>query len=351
MATARAPRRFCRCACFCTENLYVARYRLHVRFQGEQQLLRDYGRILRSRGCVSPKDFQELLGEVTFPSLHPSARSRPPSPVLPALGLPFPLPVPLTAAPGRESRKCQGFSAGEKRIYRLPVFTAPFCRALLEELEHFEQSDMPKGRPNTMNNYGVLLHELGLDEPLVTPLRERFLQPLMALLYPDCGGGWLDSHRAFVVKYALGQDRELGCHYDNAELTLNVALGKTFTGGALYFGGLFQVSVCNPRGRAWGSQECPGLSPAVCRRRQPWPGPWKWSMWWARASCTGAASCMGPGPWAQVSAGTSSSGFGPLLCATACAPCAAANPTWWTTTRALVMASPARSPLLWMCAC
>ncbi|XP_045390896.1 2-oxoglutarate and iron-dependent oxygenase domain-containing protein 2 isoform X2 [Lemur catta] len=100
---------------------------------------------------------------------------------------------------------------------------------------------MPKGRPNTMNNYGVLLYELGLDEPLVTPLRERFLQPLMALLYPDCGGGQLDSHRAFVVKYAPGQDRELGCHYDNAELTLNVALGKAFTGGALYFGGFFQA--------------------------------------------------------------------------------------------------------------
>lgn len=35
------------------------------------------------------------------------------------------------------------------------MFTVPFCQALLEELEHFEQSDMPKGRPNTMNNYGV----------------------------------------------------------------------------------------------------------------------------------------------------------------------------------------------------
>lgn len=116
-----------------------------------------------------------------------------------------------------------------RRIYRVPVFAAPFCRALLQELEHFEQSDLPKGRPNTMNNYGVLLHELGLDEPLVT-LRERFLQPLTALLYPDCGGGRLDSHRAFVVKYAPGQDRALGCHYDNAELTLNVALGKAFTG-------------------------------------------------------------------------------------------------------------------------
>jgi hypothetical protein len=37
----------------------------------------------------------------------------------------------------------------------VPVFTPTFCQALLEELEHFEQSDMPKGRPNTMNNYGV----------------------------------------------------------------------------------------------------------------------------------------------------------------------------------------------------
>jgi len=26
----------------------------------------------------------------------------------------------------------------------------------MEELEHFEDSDCPKGRPNTMNNYGVL---------------------------------------------------------------------------------------------------------------------------------------------------------------------------------------------------
>lgn len=54
-------------------------------------------------------------------------------------------PVPQSAPPSSE----------EKRIYRVPVFSAEFCQALLEELEHFEQSDMPKGRPNTMNNYGV----------------------------------------------------------------------------------------------------------------------------------------------------------------------------------------------------
>lgn len=43
MATAGVPQRFCRCSCFCSENLYVARYGLHVRFRGEQQLRADYG--------------------------------------------------------------------------------------------------------------------------------------------------------------------------------------------------------------------------------------------------------------------------------------------------------------------
>uniref|UniRef100_H0XEB6 2-oxoglutarate and iron dependent oxygenase domain containing 2 n=2 Tax=Otolemur garnettii TaxID=30611 RepID=H0XEB6_OTOGA len=264
VAMAGTPRRFYRCACFCTENLYVARYGLHLRFRGEQQLRLDYGPILRSRGCVSSKDFEELLAELEqeverrrqlgqesaarkaliASSYHP-ARPEVYNLLQDAVLAPeFLAAAQYSTSPGADLKgllqQLETVSE-EKRIYRVPVFTALFCQALLEELDHFEQSDMPKGRPNTMNNYGVLLHELGLDEPLVTPLRERFLQPLMALLYPDCGGGQLDSHRAFVVKYAPGQDRELGCHYDNAELTLNVPLGRAFTGGALYFGGLFQA--------------------------------------------------------------------------------------------------------------
>ncbi|XP_006894700.1 PREDICTED: 2-oxoglutarate and iron-dependent oxygenase domain-containing protein 2 [Elephantulus edwardii] len=264
MATARVPRRFCRCACFCSENLYVARYGLHLRFRDEQQVRRDYGQILRSKGCVSPEDFQQLFTELEQEvqrrqqlAQDSAARKaliassyRPARPEVyitlqdAALAPEFRAAVEYSASPGahREGLLQQLETLSEeKRIYRIPVFTLAFCSALLAELAHFEQSDLPKGRPNTMNNHGVLLHELGLDEPLVTPLRERFLQPLMTQLYPEYCEGPLDSHRAFVVKYAPGQDRELGCHYDNAELTLNVALGKAFTGGALYFGGLFQA--------------------------------------------------------------------------------------------------------------
>lgn len=42
-----------------------------------------------------------------------------------------------------------------ERAYTFPVFTPEFCQKFLEEIINFENSDCPKGRPNTMNNYGV----------------------------------------------------------------------------------------------------------------------------------------------------------------------------------------------------
>ena len=75
------------------------------------------------------------------------------------------------------------------------------------------------------------------------PFRERYLLPLSRLLYPDWVGGGLDSHRAFVVKYAVEEDIDLSYHFDNAEVTLNVCLGKRFEGGTLYFGAMRTVIV------------------------------------------------------------------------------------------------------------
>jgi len=39
--------------------------------------------------------------------------------------------------------------------FTFPVFTPDFCHTLLEELENYENTDLPKGRPNTMNRGGV----------------------------------------------------------------------------------------------------------------------------------------------------------------------------------------------------
>lgn len=89
----------------------------------------------------------------------------------------------------------------------------------------------------------ILLNELGFDEGFFTPLREQYLRPLTSLLYPDWGGRCLDSHKAFVVKYDMNEDLDLSYHYDNAEVTLNVSLGKDFTDGNLYFGDIRQVTL------------------------------------------------------------------------------------------------------------
>ncbi len=57
------------------------------------------------------------------------------------------------------------------------------------------------------------------------------MNPLCKLLYPEWCGEDLDSHKAFVVTYKLDEDLDLSYHYDNAEVTLNVSLGKDFSEG------------------------------------------------------------------------------------------------------------------------
>ena len=87
-----------------------------------------------------------------------------------------------------------------------------------------------------MNNYGVVLDEIGFT-PFFTQLREQFISPISEILYPQEGRN-LQGHHGFVVKYKIGEDTKLDFHYDSSEVTLNVCLGKEFTGGSLYFCGL-----------------------------------------------------------------------------------------------------------------
>ena len=53
--------------------------------------------------------------------------------------------------------------------------------------------------------------------------------------------GVILTHKAFTVHYKIGEDLDVSYHYDNAEVTLNVSLGKDFSGGELFFGDMRQV--------------------------------------------------------------------------------------------------------------
>ncbi|XP_029960785.1 2-oxoglutarate and iron-dependent oxygenase domain-containing protein 2 [Salarias fasciatus] len=256
--------RFYTCGCFSTDNIFLEDFKLHVRFVSEEQFRLEYHTLLQTLGCVTDEQFEDVLSKIsvevdrrrrlgvssaeraaaikdTYRPLHPHVYRLQDSFLAPRLK--------------QMVEYCRSSSATEDgllemleeeaapRVYRFPVFQKAFCDELVEELEHFERSAAPKGRPNTMNHYGILLNELGFDEGFITPLREHYLQPLAALLYPDCGGRRLDSHKAFAVKYDLKEDLDLSYHYDNAEVTLNVSLGKEFTEGNLYFGDMRQVPV------------------------------------------------------------------------------------------------------------
>ena len=91
-----------------------------------------------------------------------------------------------------------------------------------------------------------------LDHFGFKPILERWVSqlvtPFAKLLFPHFGGDSLDSHHGFVVEYKLGKDIDLGFHVgelkvgfslqDDSEITLNLCLGKEFTGGGLYFKGV-----------------------------------------------------------------------------------------------------------------
>lgn len=244
--------KFCICQCFFTKNLFVKQYKLHVTYLNRGQFLQEYSETLHSQGCSDPEAvISELESEVTRrKNFHKDSWSRqvqiakeyePLHPHLYRLQRSFLDPkfislVDLAKTPGTTVEELSKvMKQHQQRMYSFPVFTSEFCQTFLSELKNFEESRLPKGRPNTMNRYGINLGELGFDN-FVTSLRNDFITPLTRILYPDWGGDCLDSHKAFIVKYEVGKDVDLNYHFDNAEVTLNVALNDDYYDGEIYFG-------------------------------------------------------------------------------------------------------------------
>mmetsp|Transcript_63922 Transcript_63922/g.205958 ORF Transcript_63922/g.205958 Transcript_63922/m.205958 type:complete len:524 (+) Transcript_63922:262-1833(+) len=121
-------------------------------------------------------------------------------------------------------------------VYSFELFSPEFCDLLLEEVEHAQRTAREDlERPNGMNRYGIVLNQLGL-QPLITALQQEHLLTLQAALYPSEGSA-ADDHHCFIVRYRAGEDVGLDMHEDDADVTLNVCLGKDFTDATLSFCG------------------------------------------------------------------------------------------------------------------
>ncbi|XP_010549099.1 PREDICTED: uncharacterized PKHD-type hydroxylase At1g22950 [Tarenaya hassleriana] len=125
-------------------------------------------------------------------------------------------------------------------VFVFEMLQPSFCEMMLSEVENFEkwvnEAKFRIMRPNTMNKYGAVLDDFGL-ESMLEKLMEGFIRPISKVFFPEVGGATLDSHHGFVVEYGQDRDVDLGFHVDDSEVTLNVCLGKEFVGGELFFRG------------------------------------------------------------------------------------------------------------------
>ncbi|KAG8639151.1 hypothetical protein MANES_14G108800v8 [Manihot esculenta] len=97
-------------------------------------------------------------------------------------------------------------------VYVFEMLQPSFCEMLMSEVENFErwvhETKFRIMRPNTMNKYGAVLDDFGLETVL---------------------DKWMDEYIRPMSK---------GFHVDDSEVTLNVCLGKQFYGGELFFRGV-----------------------------------------------------------------------------------------------------------------
>ena len=256
------------CSCFFRRNIFLKEFKRHVEYEEESKFVSQYKSEFFNRYGVSEEKLKEgilplvksevdkrrkrgqlylercLFVEQNYTPLHPQVYSLDPiflDPIFTKVAH-----YAKSAGATREGLLSLISEESPDRTFSLPVFTQDFCKLLVEELEHFEESPMPKERPNTMNNYGLLLSEVGFDQGFMNAWREQYLQPIALLLYPEWCRGGLDSHRVFVVRYKIGEDLELARHFDNAEVTMNVSVGDVFEGGTLYFGRMNQEGSAGP---------------------------------------------------------------------------------------------------------
>lgn len=65
--------------------------------------------------------------------------------------------------------------------------------------------------------------QIGLAQ-LLEGLMQEYIVPVARVLFPQWGGGSLDSLHAFTIQYSANEDRDLGRHLDEADVTVNICL-------------------------------------------------------------------------------------------------------------------------------
>jgi len=122
-------------------------------------------------------------------------------------------------------------------VFSFKCFRRAFCYELIEEIERRAGAT---GSTNLVS-YACVLQDIGFQEA-IDRFCEVVITPIAELLFPRQGGNTGADHRAYIIKYAAGEELALQKHMDMSDVTLNINMGKAFTGGETYFDGWQRVT-------------------------------------------------------------------------------------------------------------
>ena len=112
-------------------------------------------------------------------------------------------------------------------VYSFELFTKRSARPFWQRLTTTTRG-LPVRRPNSMNNYGLIVNEIGMRTPSQS-CSKRYCGPWR----DSCG---LSSRHAsthtihFIVRYKSDEDPGLDMHTDDSDVTFNACLNSNFTG-------------------------------------------------------------------------------------------------------------------------
>ncbi|XP_013080193.2 2-oxoglutarate and iron-dependent oxygenase domain-containing protein 2-like isoform X2 [Biomphalaria glabrata] len=248
------------CSCFFTQNIFIKKYKIHVKYINDDQFENEFRQVLRMKGCSTTNQYEEALYEVHkevslrksyhkkfldnylyiqrhYTKLYPDIWTLRQT-FLDSRFLTIAAEAKKPTQTKESLLSCIMHNGGditECEVYKMPIFTTELCLMLINEIQNFNNFPCEKTRPNTMNKYGISLDEMGLSQGLLIPLIADYLQFIAKCLFPQWTGHAIDSFKAFVVKYESDLDTELSKHFDNAEVTMNISLNSKFEGGDLQF--------------------------------------------------------------------------------------------------------------------
>ena len=223
-------KKFAFCQCYLNRNIFIQSLGLHLAYDNDQQFQDQY------KGLISSQDLPETLQKV---KKEIQRRRQFRENVQQRIDLVKNSYIPLHPEVYKFQKDFLATDLDYEKVgsevFKVPVFTEEFVGKFMSELKHFQNSNISYARPTTMHKYGFLLDEIGFKD-FFDGFRTSFLQPLSRKLFQD-ETIELDSQKVFIVKYAMNEDTEKAAHFDNAEITLNVALSDddSYAGGELVF--------------------------------------------------------------------------------------------------------------------